>query len=136
MPRRNNRKNMDMKKEMMCGPKKGEVWLADLGTRGGHIQEGVRPVLVMNAWNGSSSGGVCTVLPITRSHKRPWMQTHVVVAKQDLYACKGWFDEGLVLAEQMTSVDGEGFIRYIGSLPAGGTKMQEVEEAIRARMGI
>lgn len=52
----------------MKAPRRGEVWLADLGQTRGHEQAGTRPALILSIDElNASSAGLVTVLPITKN---------------------------------------------------------------------
>lgn len=55
----------------MATPRRGEIWLADLGTGRGHEQSGQRPVMVISddAFN-SGLAGLVMVIPLTSKVKK------------------------------------------------------------------
>ncbi|MCP4662142.1 MAG: type II toxin-antitoxin system PemK/MazF family toxin [bacterium] len=52
-------------------PKRGEVWIVDLGRTRGHEQAGSRPALVVSVDRfNHGPAGLVVILPITTRHKR------------------------------------------------------------------
>src|SRR5437667_6003375 len=65
----------------MADPRRGEVWLVDLGTGVGHEQSGPRPALVLSvdAFN-AGPAGLVTTLPITsKVGKSKHLAAHIAV---------------------------------------------------------
>lgn len=80
-----------------------DIYIVDLGNKGGSVQNGVRPcVIVQNAiGNACSPTSIC--LPITSKVKKSNMPPHYMLHKKDypFFDC----EENIVLCEQVCTID-------------------------------
>jgi mRNA interferase MazF len=90
-----------------------------------HIQEGVRPVVIVSNDACNEMSGVVTVVPFSSRAKRPYPQQIPVV-----------FDEGvsIALCDQITSVPKEELSRYVCSLH--DYQMDQIDTAIAVQLGL
>lgn len=114
-------------------PKRGEIYLADLGTTLDSEQSGIRPALIISNDIGNSRGNIVTVLPLTTKSK--CLPVHVSISTR--YGLKS---NSCALAEHTRSISKRRFFLQgkrpiiVGRLTAN--KMAEVEEAIRIEFGM
>ncbi len=91
------------------------IYIVALGEKGGSVQNGTRPcVILQNAiGNGCSPTTIC--LPITSSLSKSSIPPHYVLYQDDypFFACK----ENIVLCEQVTTIDVNKQVqKYLGML--------------------
>ena len=64
--------------------KRFEIWMAELPAEAGsHVQQGVRPVVVVSNDAANRYSPVVTVVPLTSQRKKP-LPTHVVIRDHGL----------------------------------------------------
>jgi mRNA interferase MazF len=65
----------------MADPKRGEIWLVDLGTGQGHEQSGKRPALIVSddAFNQGLSGLVMVVPLTSKTQKSKHIAAHIQI---------------------------------------------------------
>ncbi len=85
----------DLLKE--TNPKKGEIWMADLGETVGSIQGGIRPVVIVSNNTGNVNSTTANIVPITTKAKNI-LPTHF-----DLINYYG-LEHSTVLCEQITTI--------------------------------
>lgn len=92
--------------------RKGDIYIADIPiTNSGHIQCGVRPVLVVSNNKANRYSPVITVIPLTSKTKKNPLPTHVLLKKY----C-GLRQESIALVEQITSINKSCLRNKIGSI--------------------
>lgn len=107
--------------------KRGSVWWADLGQNSGHIQGGVRPVIILGNWKALKYGTTITVIPITGQIKRQDMQAHVIgVNRKSQKPC-------MALCEQITTVSKESIL---GPAPDIIFKADSIDAAVKEELGL
>lgn len=141
MPRRNSRNEPDdrrgsldrLKDEMgLRGtgrkPMRGEIWFTDFGRRGQHVQEGIRPAVIISA-----NAGIARVVPITSNTGHGWMREHVIIEEQDIEDLQPLepFSTGVALAEQVTTVADDAFRSYVGRVSWESRKMLDLGQALK-----
>ena len=89
-----------------------------------HIQEGVRPVVIVSNDVCNHSSGVVTVVPLTTRIKRPFPQQVPVVLPDSI---------SLALADQITSVPVRELQRHICDLR--DFQMDQIDTAIAVQLG-
>lgn len=89
-----------------------------------HIQEGVRPVVVVSNDNCNEFSGVVTVVPFTTRVKRPFPQQVAVVLPDGV---------SIALCDQVTSIPVEELQRHICDLHS--YQMDQLEVALAIQLG-
>ena len=86
----------------MC--KRGDIYYVDFGNQNNsHIQQGIRPAIVVSNNKANDHSHLVTVVPLTKQvHKKKHRPTHVYLPKKVFKELK-W--SSLVLAEQVLTVD-------------------------------
>lgn len=120
-------------------PHRMEIWFADLGSHpGSFVQEGVRPVLVVSNDTANTHAKTVTILPMTSKIKKPWLPTHVPLGSLNLVispAYHKYFCAALVLVEQITTIDSDALIRYVGRVQSR-KKQQEIDSVLGKQLGM
>lgn len=115
-----------MSKSWIC--RRGDLYLADLGTPVGSQQGGVRPVVVLQNNVGNYHSPTLTVAPLTSKMKKAGQPTHYQLRK----AC-GLRKKSVVLAEQVMTIDRRCLIRYLGRVTS--KEMRGIDDAVRVQLG-
>lgn len=88
-----------MKTDQTCY-KNGDIYMADLpDDRGGSLQSGSRPVVIISNDLANAYSPVITILPMTSKTEKKKLPTHVVIKDCGLKKCS------IVLAEQIMSIN-------------------------------
>lgn len=105
--------------------RRGAVYWWDCPDHGRkHIQEGVRPVVVVSNDQCNQSSGVVTVVPFSTKIKRPFPQQVAVV-----------FDGGvsIALCDQVTSIPVDELHKYVCDLQT--YQMDQIDIALAIQLG-
>ncbi len=79
------------------------IYIIDLGDKGGSVQNGVRPCLILQNAIGNACSTTTICIPITSSQTKSKMPTHYVLKKIDYPFFD--YDENTILCEQVTTID-------------------------------
>ena len=110
--------------------RRGEIYLADLGTRFGSEQGGIRPVLILQNNLGNIYCPTLIVAPLTtQTGKKPNQPTHYKLAG-DGNAIR----PSTVLLEQITTIDKRRVAKRLSRL--GSSEMDRMKEHILMSLGI
>lgn len=109
--------------------KRGEIWYADLGSREGSEQRGVRPVLIIQNDKGNTHSPTVIAASMTDAKKR-YMPTHMNV----LCSMTGMKKNTVVMLEQIHTIDKSKLRNLIAELPE--EKMQEADDLIKLSLGL
>ena len=117
--------------------KRMSIWFADLGKHDGRcLQEGERPVLIISNDRANESCPAVTVIPMTSKIKRLHLPSHIVLGDHNIQkATDRPFREGLLLLEQITTIDKRSLTAYVGKLNSPTAEMS-IELAIKAQLGM
>ena len=115
--------------------RRGQLWLADLGTIQGcddHIKRGVRPVVIVSNNKANENSPVIHVVPVTtKVRRRLYLPTHVFL--------NGFYTPGLqshsaATCEQVQAINTTDLIEKIGKLSR--TQMLKVSLALAVQFAI
>ena len=117
--------------------KRMSIWFADLGKHDGRcLQEGERPVLIISNDRANESCPAVTVIPMTSKIKKLHLPSHIVLGDHNIQkATDRPFREGLLLLEQITTIDKRSLTAYVGKLNSPTAEMS-IELAIKAQLGM
>ncbi len=106
--------------------KRGEIYYATLGKTVGSVQGRIRPVVILQ----NDVGNECspTVIIATITSKKRNMPTHVA------FQMEGLAKESIVQLEQITTIDKQQIVNYVGTIPE--TVMQKIEKAIKISLSM
>lgn len=108
----------------MANPRRGEVWLVDLGDPIGHEQAGHRPaVIISNDLQNSGPSGVAVIVPVTTT-RRP-IPSHIELDPAD----SGLDEISYATCEHMRSISIGRLIHRLGAI--GADRMFHVGRSIR-----
>lgn len=89
--------------------KRGEIWLHDFGSNAGSIQNGVRPVLVVQCDEGNQASTTTVVAALTSVIKKRYLPSHIILG--DKFGLK---EPSMVMLEQLKTVNQSDLTEYIG----------------------
>lgn len=108
--------------------KRGDIFYADLNPVRGSEQGGVRPVLTIQNDTGNKHSPTIIIAPITSSHIKAKLPTHVEVSGMGLSRCS------TILLEQIRTIDKCRFAEYLGRLD--DKTMKQIDRAINISLGV
>lgn len=92
--------------------KRGDIYLAKLTTNHGNIQEGIRPVVIVQNDTGNTFAPTVIVCALTSANKK-FLPTHLLVYRNS----GGLSKDSIILCEQIFTMNKEDLIQYVGRLP-------------------
>ena len=104
--------------------KRGDIYCADLPYDDGHVQGGIRPVLVIQNDIGNKYSPTVIVAPLTTKEKKP-LPTHTVITARTKSVC---------LCEQQTTIDKSRLKEYVTSTTEA--EMHKVDIALAVSIGL
>jgi len=110
--------------------RRGEIYWLDMPVGQGSMQQGRRPVLIIQNDRGNSSSTTTIVAAITSQRRQRSYPFQVAFSAQE----SGLRLDGTILCEQIQTIDQARLGDLAGSVPAD--RMQEVDEALRWSLGL
>ena len=110
-------------------PKRLDIYMADLPRRGGSIQCGYRPVIVIQNDRGNESSSTVIIIPLTSKFKR-WLPTHAIIGTHT-----GIEKESIALCEQIQTIHMHQLVRKVAQI-SEEDDIQELSRAIRSAIGM
>ena len=89
--------------------KRGEIYLHDFGNNAGSIQNGIRPVLVVQCNEGNQTSTTTIVAAITSVIKKSHFSSHIILG--DKFGLK---EPSMLMLEQLKTVNQSELVEYIG----------------------
>ena len=97
--------------------RRGQLWLADLGTVNGyddHIKRGVRPVVIVSNNKANENSPVIHIVPITtRVRRKLYLPTHVFL---NGFRTPGLHSHSVAACEQVQAINTTDLIELLGTL--------------------
>lgn len=109
--------------------KRGEIWLADLPKQNNHVQEGTRPVIIIQNDKGNQYSPTTIVCSITSAFKK-YLPTHLFISKSG-----GLRKYSFIECEQIFTIDKTNLKQRIGTIKNNHT-LEELDRCIRLSLGI
>jgi mRNA interferase MazF len=110
-------------------PKRGEIFLVNLGENEGSILNGIRPAVVVSNNMNNKHSTVIHVSPLTSSQTKTDIPVHVKISTN----C-GLKEESIILTEQITTIDIRyGLLDYVGKIDE--VTMKLVDKARNIQLG-
>lgn len=113
--------------------KRGEIYYVDLGYGNGFEVGKIRPCVILQNDVGNKFSPTTIVVPISHRTKNLGQPTQVVLSKE-MQKCYSKFVDGVILGEQVRTVDKNRMKELVGTLKPYA--MEEVEKAIRISLGM
>ena len=111
-------------------PARGQIYLYDLGTNAGCVQDGKRPVLVLTPNDICRTSPVVTIAPITSVLKRTDLPGHILLPENDAL-----HKPSMLVLEQMRTVNVSDLGYYCGMLRGNDTWIQ-INNGIKKMLGL
>lgn len=108
--------------------KRGEIYIADLGSVIGSEQGGKRPVLIIQNDIGNKFSPTVIIAAITSQKGKTNIPTHVFVKAGE----GGLRADSIVLLEQIRTVGKERLLFKVGAFPL----MEKIDKALKISMGL
>lgn len=89
--------------------KRGEIYLYDFGDNEGSIQNGIRPVLVVQCDEGNQASTTTVIAALTTAIKKRYLPSHIILG--DGFGLR---EPSMVMLEQLKTVNQEDLTNYIG----------------------
>lgn len=109
-------------------PKRGDMFVADLGKGLGSEQSGERPVVIVQNNKGNAYADTTVIVPIT-SQRKTSIPNHVIIHYGILTKYKG-----CVLTEQIRTISVYRLKKYIGTL--NENDMRKIDKAIHISLAL
>ena len=97
-----------MRKESVC---RGDIYYYDFGEKGGSVQSGERPVLVVQADEYNRNAPTVIIAAITGVMKKQYLPSHIVLGENF-----GLTKPSMVMMEQIRTINKDELSNYIGSV--------------------
>lgn len=91
--------------------KRGEIYYYDFGDNEGSIQNGVRPVLVVQCEEGNQASTTTVIAAITSVIKKRYLPSHIILGDRF-----GLNKPSMVMLEQLKTINQAELQRYIGAV--------------------
>lgn len=91
--------------------KRGEIYLYDFGNNEGSIQNGKRPVLIVQCDEGNQASKTTVIAAITTAVKKRYLPSHIILG-----ANFGLNEPSMVLLEQLRTINQDDLMKYIGTV--------------------
>ena len=111
-------------------PARGQIYLYDLGTNAGCVQDGKRPVLVLTPNEICRTSPVVTVAPITSVLKRTDLPGHILLPETEALE-----KPSMLVLEQIRTVNVSDLGHYCGMLRGNDTWIQ-INNGIKKMLGL
>lgn len=109
--------------------KRGEIYYYNFGINEGNVQNGCRPVLIVQCDEGNQVSQTTIIAAITTSKKR-YLPTHVSLDE----SC-GLCESSIVLLEQLRTVNVDDLLDYLGEITDEQT-MRMVSRGLKKALGM
>lgn len=109
--------------------KRGDIFYVDFGITVGSVQGRLRPVVILQNDTGNKHSPTLIVATITsKSNKKRELPTHIV------FNMDGLTKESIVQLEQITTIDKQQLINYVGKMPQ--SVMEEINKAAKISLAL
>ena len=110
--------------------KRGEIYLHDFGNNAGSIQNGVRPVLVVQCDEGNQASMTTVVAALTSVIKKRYLPSHIILG--DKFGLK---EPSMVMLEQLKTVNQSELVEYIGFVDSEYL-LRKVNHGLKKALGL
>lgn len=110
--------------------KRGDIYYADLGTNGGSIQNGLRPVLIVQNDLGNKYSPTVILAPISSRLNKTDLPTHVFIKGVDC----GLPKDSIALCEQIRVINKSSLMKKVGEL--NRYYMNQIDDAMLVSLGL
>ena len=113
---------------------RGDIYYCDLQSKQyqGSIQQGIRPVVILQNDKGNKHSPTTIVAPIT-SQNKPHLPTHAYIQTHDILEATSDFSNSIVLFEQITTVNMLDLKNKIGAI---NLESEAIKRALEISIGL
>lgn len=97
----------------MNRPKCGEIWMCNLRTKDGSIQNGYRPVFILSNNKNNTHSPTLNIIPITSKMNKKKLPVHVELWSYQEYGLK---TPSTMLVEQIMTIPSDYLVKCIGNI--------------------
>lgn len=110
--------------------KKYDIWLADLPTAPrGHVQSGMRPVIVVSNDTANRYSPLVSIVPLTSALKRADIPTHTVIHSRFLRC------PSMALCEQIMTIDKSRLMDRMGAVECLHERLA-IRHCVKVQLGL
>lgn len=113
-------------------PRCGEIWMCNLSTKDGSVQNGYRPVFILSNDKNNTYSTTLNIIPITTKMNKRKLPVHVELWKYEKYGLKA---PSTMLIEQIMTINVENLDRKIGQV-ADSETLNDIGNAIKVQFPI
>lgn len=113
-------------------PKCGEIWMCNLTSGEGSIQNGYRPVFILSNDKNNTFSSTLNIIPITTKMNKRKLPVHVELWQYRQYGLKA---PSTMLVEQIMTVTADSLDKYIGKVADDGT-LSNISKAMSVQFPI
>lgn len=110
--------------------KRGEIYLYDFGNNDGSIQNGIRPVLVVQCDEGNQASTTTVIAALTTAIKKRFLPSHIVLGKNF-----GLREPSMVMLEQLKTVNQSELTEYIGAVDSEYL-IRKINNGLKTALGL
>lgn len=110
--------------------RRGEIYHYDFGTNEGSVQNGVRPVLVVQCDDGNMASTTTVVAALTTAIKKRYLPSHVVLGENF-----GLKEPSMVMLEQIRTVNQSELRAYIGFVDSA-YMWKQIDMGLKKALGL
>lgn len=110
--------------------KRGEIYLYDFGNNEGSIQNGIRPVLVVQCDEGNQASTTTVIAALTTAIKKQFLPSHIVLGKKF-----GLREPSMVMLEQLKTINQKELVDYIGTVDSEYL-LRKINNGLKTALGL
>lgn len=110
--------------------KRGEIYLYDFGSNEGSIQNGIRPVLVVQCNEGNQASTTTVIAALTSAIKKRFLPSHIILGKNF-----GLREPSMVMLEQLKTVNQIDLANYIGIVDSEYI-LRKINNGLKKALGV
>lgn len=110
--------------------KRGEIYLYDFGRNPGSIQNGIRPVMVVQCDAGNLASSTTVIAAITTAIKKRYLPSHILLSDNF-----GLREPSMVMLEQLKTVNQEELTQHIGRVD-NDCVLRHINSGLKKAMGL
>lgn len=110
--------------------KRGDIYYVKLPFKNGHVQAGIRPVIIVQNNIGNYYSPTTIVCGITSTNKKRILPTHLPIPKDG-----GLKKQSMILGEQIFTINKSDLLQYVGTIRDKHI-LRELDECIRMSLGL
>lgn len=110
--------------------KRGEIYLYDFGDNEGSIQNGIRPVLIVQCDEGNQASTTTVIAALTTAIKKRFLPSHIILGRKF-----GLDEPSMVMLEQLKTVNQTDLVNYIGMVDSEYL-LRKINNGLKTALGL